>query len=103
MCFLYGNKDLIILLSRASASIGLYQKLINQFLIGYTSSVTGYTYPQLATLLSAIGYTSSAIGYTCYSKTPTTMGKTYFLLKLLKTLYKNVASYGWSVASWVWC
>ncbi|VVH55750.1 hypothetical protein BSPCLSOX_2188, partial [uncultured Gammaproteobacteria bacterium] len=77
-------------------SKGLYQKLINQFLTGYTSSVTGYTssvtgytYPQLATLLSAIGYTSSAIGYTCYSKTPTTMGKTYFLLKLLKTLYKN--------------
>ncbi|SSC09098.1 hypothetical protein BTURTLESOX_630 [bacterium endosymbiont of Bathymodiolus sp. 5 South] len=87
-------------------SKGLYQKLINQFLTGYTSSVTGYTssvtgytypqlatlHPQLATLLSVTGYTSSAIGYTCYSKTPTTMGKTYFLLKLLQNLFKNLVN-----------
>ena len=46
-------------------------------------------HPHLVTLLSIFSYTSSTFSYTCYSKTPATMGKTYFLLKLLKTLYKN--------------
>ena len=37
-------------------------------------------------------YTSSTFSYTCYSKTPTTMGKTYFLLKLLQNLFKNLVN-----------
>jgi hypothetical protein len=69
MCFLYGNKDLIILLSRASyqqlvtiltkkTEAGIFKTfiaiafkkisypLLASYSTGYTSSVTGYTYPQ---------------------------------------------------------
>jgi hypothetical protein len=70
--------------------------------ISYPLSTISYPYQQLVTLSSTIsypllashstGYTSSAIGYTCYSKTPTTMGKTYFLLKLLQNLFKNLVN-----------
>ena len=74
----------------------LSNNLINKIYASYTSSTFSYTYqylvtlhPHLVTLLPTFSYTSSTFSYTCYSKTPTTMGKTYFLLKLLKTLYKN--------------
>ena len=93
----YPYQQLVAILTKKTEA-GIFKNFIAIAFkkISYPLSTISYPYqqlvtphPHLVTLHPHLVTLLSTFSYTCYSKTPTTIGKTYFLLKLLKTLYKN--------------